>query len=125
MPTNTQSKPTYAQAAQASQASQATQNTLGPYGQALAEPKPTTTRPLKAKLVERRVILIQNTPLLAKGPIPGFVLSEIRNSFNKVFNNKGITELVVAIIARSRTGNIVITTTIAFNADYLLNKEDL
>ncbi len=86
------------------------------------------TKPLKlikTKSIERRVILIQNPLLLASGPIIGFIPSIIRNAFNSAFNSRGITEPVVATIARSCTGNIVVTTTTVFNTNVLLNKEEV
>jgi hypothetical protein len=77
-------------------------------------PKTKPLKPVKAKLIEYRVILIQNPLLLVRGLITGFIPSIIRNAFNSAFNSKGITKLVVATIARSCTGNIVVTTTIVF-----------
>ncbi len=88
-------------------------------------PETKPLKPVKAKLIKRRVILIQNPPLLARGPIIGFIPSIIRNAFNSAFNSRGITKPVVATIARSYTGNIVVTTTIVFNTDFLLNKEEV
>jgi hypothetical protein len=80
---------------------------------------------IKTKSIERRVILIQNPLLLASGPIIGFIPSIIRNAFNSAFNSRGITEPVVATITRSCIGNIVVTTTIVFNTNFLLNKEEV
>ncbi len=88
-------------------------------------PKTKLPKPVKAKLIERRVILIQNPPFLTRGPIISFIPSIIRNAFNSAFNSRGINEPIVATIARSCTGNIVVMTTIVFNANFLLNKEEV
>jgi hypothetical protein len=116
--------PTYAQIAQGSQAPpQAPQSTTG------QAPGPKTTakplKPTKAKPTERRVILVQATPLLVNRENPDFNPIRIRNAFNKAYNNKGVTGPVVATIARSRTGNIVVTATSTFTADYILETEDI
>jgi hypothetical protein len=115
--------PTYAQIAQGSQAPQ---GPLGPQLQASAEPKTTTKppKPTKAKPTERRVILVQATPLPTNRTNPDFNPIRIRNAFNKAYDSKGVTGPVVATIARSRTGNIVVTATPAFTADYILETED-
>jgi hypothetical protein len=115
--------PTYAQIAQGSQAPQ---GPPGPQLQASAEPKATTKppKPTKAKPTERRVILVQATPLPANRTNPDFNPIRIRNAFNKAYDSKGVTGPVVATIARSRTRNIVVTATPAFTADYILETED-
>jgi hypothetical protein len=121
-PINTQNTPTYAQIAQASQAPQA------PQGHPLLGPKTAENppkKPAKAKPTERRVILVQATPLLAKGPTLGFNPLEIRNTFNRAYAAKGVSEPVVATIARSNSGNIVVTTTTIFTADYLLETKEI
>jgi hypothetical protein len=121
-PINTRNTPTYAQIAQASQAPQA------PQGHPLLGPKTADNppkKPIKAKPTERRVILVQATPLPAKGPTLGFNPLEIRNTFNRAYASKGVSEPVVATIARSNSGNIVVTTTTIFTADYLLETKEI
>jgi hypothetical protein len=83
-----------------------------------------TQAPAQEPRKEDRIILIQETPL-PTGPIPGFSPFSIRNAFNSAFRAKGINEPVVATIARSFTGNIVVTTTPSFNADYLVEKQSI
>jgi hypothetical protein len=115
--------PTYAQIAQGPQAPpQAPQSTAeqAPGPKTVAKPP----KPTKAKPTERRVILVQATPLPVNRENPNFNPIRIRNAFNKAYNDKGVTGPVVATIARSRTGNIVVTATSAFTADYVLETED-
>jgi len=84
-------------------------------------------KPLKlvrAKPTERRVILIQTTPLLINRVNLDFNLICIRNAFNKAYNDKGVTGPVVATIARSCIRNIVVTATSVFTANYILETED-
>jgi hypothetical protein len=46
-----------------------------------------------------------------------------RNALNKAFADKGIKGPVVALVSRSRTENLVITTTPGFTADFLVQNE--
>jgi len=118
-------KPSYATAAAAAVTTEPSSSdpqnwtTIGPKGP-IKTPK---AHGLK-KPVENRVILTQENPL-PRGPIPGFSPLSIRNAFNKAFYNKGIKDPVVSTISRSWTGNIVVTTTPLFNADFLLDKQSI
>ncbi len=62
-------------------------------------PETKPPKPVKAKPIERRVILIQDTPVLVRGLITGFIPSIIRNAFNSAFNSRGINKPIVATIA--------------------------
>ena len=46
-----------------------------------------------------------------------------RNAFNKAFSEKGIKGPVVATVSKSLGQNLVVTTTSAFSADFLLEKQ--
>ena len=81
-------------------------------------------KPKEAKRIENRVILTQENPL-PKIPPPSFSPLAIRNTFNNAFKAKGVLNPVVATISRSITGNIVVTTTPTFDADFLLSKKSI
>jgi hypothetical protein len=49
----------------------------------------------------------------------------IRNTINKAFANSGIKSAVIRLVAKSRTDNIVLTTTEDFSADFLIDKIDI
>jgi hypothetical protein len=78
--------------------------------------KATTANPGK-KPKDRRLILIT-----APGTQTRFSPLALRNAFNKAFLDKGVKGPVVATIAKSLGQNIVVTTTDAFSAEYLLEK---
>jgi hypothetical protein len=113
-------KPSYANIAKTGQPAN-TQEwiQIGPKG-----PIKTQTPGLKKPRKEDRITLIQETPL-PEGPNPNFSPFAIRNAINTAFKSKGIKDPVVATIARSLTGNIVVTTTTSFNADFLLEKSSI
>jgi hypothetical protein len=48
-----------------------------------------------------------------------------RNAFNKAFSDKGIKGPVVATVSKSLGQNLIVTTTSAFSADFLLEKQDI
>ena len=48
-----------------------------------------------------------------------------RNALNKAFSDKGIREPVVAAVSKTLGQNLVVTTTSAFSADFLLEKLDI
>ena len=56
---------------------------------------------------------------------PNFSPLLLRNAFNKAFSDKGIKGPVVASIAKSTNQNLVVTTTDAFSAAFLLEKRAL
>jgi hypothetical protein len=74
----------------------------------------TTTR---KKPKDKRLILIT-----APGTQARFSPLALRNAFNKAFLDKGVKGPVVATVAKSLGQNIVVTTTDAFSAEYLLEK---
>jgi hypothetical protein len=74
----------------------------------------------KAKAKERRVILIQDRQRLADSNFSSF---RLRNLINKAFLDKGVTTPVVALVSKTFTKNIVVTTTDAFTSDYLIEKQ--
>ena len=116
----TSQKPSYANIAKTSQPTGSQEWTkIGPKGPI----KPQTPGPPKPRK-EDRITLIQETPL-PDGRNPNFSPLAIRNAFNSAFKSKGIKEPVVATISRSLTGNIVVTTTPNFNADFLLEKSSI
>jgi hypothetical protein len=51
--------------------------------------------------------------------------SSLYNAFNKAFLEKGVKGPVVNMVSRTRSQNIVVTTTPHFSADYLLEKKDI
>ena len=120
-PTSTSKPPTYASTAKTNQPTQP-----GPQEWTTVGPKnpPKGPKPAKPKRPDNKITLIQTTPL-PRGRIPGFSPISLRNAFNKAFNNKGIRDPIVATVSRLFIGNIVVTTTPKFNADYLLEKKSL
>jgi hypothetical protein len=48
-----------------------------------------------------------------------------RNALNKAFSDKGIREPVVAAVSKTLGQNLVVTTTSAFSANFLLEKQDI
>ena len=74
----------------------------------------------KAKAKEKRVILIQDRQRLADSNFSSF---RLRNSINKAFLDKGVTTPVVALVSKTFTNNIVVTTTNAFSSNYLIKKQ--
>ena len=83
--------------------------------QGATKPKPRESNSIKS----RRLVLICSTE---KKDLP-FSAVAIRNTLNKAFRDKGVLELVVAIVTRSLSQNLVITTTTSFTADFLLEKK--
>jgi hypothetical protein len=81
-------------------------------------PKP-ATKPKEAKNT-RRLIL---TRLITRND--AFSPLALRNAFNKAFSEKGIKNLVVASVTKSRNSNLVITTTSDFTAEFLLQKRSI
>ena len=61
----------------------------------------------------------------ATEPLGDFSPLSIRNEINKAFFTKGIKEPVIATISKSQGNNLVITTTKSFNANYLLEHEQV
>ena len=77
--------------------------------------KPRESNSLKA----RRLVLIS----LPSEKYSTFSALTVRNTFNKAFKDKGVLELVVALVTKSLNQNLVITTTISFTADFLIEKK--
>ena len=48
---------------------------------------------------------------------------QIRNLLNNIFKSKGIQELVISTVSLSFRGNIVVNTTLEFNAEFLFQNE--
>ncbi|KAF2727241.1 hypothetical protein EJ04DRAFT_506038 [Polyplosphaeria fusca] len=77
----------------------------------------------------------KKTPLPAKNPLHSrqlvltrenqttFNSLEVRNTLNKACANKGVPTPVIASVTCSTKNNIVLTTTLAFNAKYLLENK--
>jgi hypothetical protein len=97
---------------------------------------PTTTTPQEWNLVQKkaskapqaskgpqkmckRLILVQSST----GSIAQFSPLALQNAFNKAFLEKGVKGPVVNMVSRTRSQNIVVTTTPHFSADYLLEKK--
>ena len=74
----------------------------------------------KAKAKEKRVILLQSPNQLSETP---FSLYRLRNAINKAFYDKGVTDLVVAIVSKTLTYNIIVSTTDLFTSDFLIKKQ--
>jgi hypothetical protein len=69
----------------------------------------------------KRLILVQSS---IESP-PQFSPLALRNAFNKAFLEKGVKGLIVNIISYIRSLNIVVTTTLSFLANYLLEKREI
>jgi hypothetical protein len=81
--------------------------------------KKKTATPLpKESLANRKLVLVQEN-------LQPFNSLELRNAFNQAFATKGVLSPVVASVTSSKRQNIVITTTPAFTAKYLLEKKDI
>jgi hypothetical protein len=79
----------------------------------------------KNSLNNRQLVLIQESQVLALENHPAFDPLALCNAFNLAFANKGVTGPVVASVTSSKRENIVLTTTPAFTAKYLLEKVDI
>lgn len=90
----------------------------------LVGPKKPTKSPKSATKVtnSRRLILVQSPTGSSSNSFSPLAL---RNAFNKAFSDKGITGPVVTSVTRSLGGNLVVTTTSAFTADFLLEKRPI
>lgn len=74
----------------------------------------------KPKPPTKRLIL-----KLANGPTQNFSSLATRNAFNEAFATKGIRGPVVASITKSRSNNLVVTTTNAYTAEFLVEKQPI
>ena len=54
-----------------------------------------------------------------------FSVIVVRNAINKAFKDKGVLELVVALVSRSLNKNLVLTTITSFTGTYLLEKKPI
>ena len=72
----------------------------------------------KNSLSSRQLVLIHKST----SPINSLTL---RNNINNAFANKGVTAPVIVSATRSKQENIVLTTTPAFNAQYLLENKEI
>jgi hypothetical protein len=99
----------------------------------------TTSTPQEWKLVQKRTtksseeaskpqpkackrLILYQAPKDSTSPILPLTL---RNAFNKAFADKGVQGPVVNTISRTRSNNIVVTTTSSFSAAYLLEKKPI
>jgi hypothetical protein len=87
--------------------------------------KKTAAPPIKNSLQNRQLVLIQESPVLSLQNRPAFDPLALRNAFNLAFANKGVNGPVMASVTSSKRENIVLTTTPAFTAKYLLEKIDI
>ena len=87
--------------------------------------KKTNVPPIKNSLNNRQLVLIQESPVLSQQNRPAFDPLALRNAFNLAFANKGVNGPVIASVTSSKRKNIVLTTTPAFTAKYLLEKVDI
>ena len=118
-PNNTTSQPPTATTFAAT-AGNSIQKTAQPQDWTVIQKKTAKTpKPRKAAL--NRLILVKS----ATGSQTHFNPLAIRNAFNKAFADKGIEGPVVASVSRSLSQNIVVTTTSAFSADFLLEKQSI
>lgn len=78
-------------------------------------PSPKPNKPAST----RRLILV----LSPIGSSTSFSPLAVRNAFNKAFSDKGVIGPVVASVAKTLGQNIVVTTTSAFSANFLLEKQ--
>jgi hypothetical protein len=81
--------------------------------------------PPKNALNIRQLVLIQESQVLSPENRAAFDPLALRNAFNLAFANKGVNGPVVASVTSSKRENIVLTTTPAFTAKYLLEKVDI
>lgn len=79
---------------------------------------PAVLSPQKA-LTLRKLVLIK--PQIQQGDTS----LTIRNNINNAFARQGVSTPVVASVGKSEAGNLVLTTTLEFNAQYLLDKTDI
>ena len=104
-------RPSYAATAAKNNPSSSNWQTVG---------KKTPTKPKQPKtgLNERQLVLTraESTP---------FDPLKMRNAFNKAFSNRGLEGPVITSVTASRNGNMVLTTTTAFDAKFLLEKIDI
>jgi hypothetical protein len=69
---------------------------------------------------KRRLVLIRSMDTLEN-----FSPFAVRNAFNAAFSNKGVKGPVVATVTKSLGQNIVVTTTSAFSAEFLLENRSI
>jgi hypothetical protein len=74
------------------------------------------------KLASNRVILIRDPKT---GPIQQFSPFSVRNALNKAFSDKGVKGPVIASVTKSTGGNLVLTSTKDFSADFIIEKETI
>jgi hypothetical protein len=84
--------------------------------------KKTAAPPPKSSLSNRQLVLIQESQIFSQGNGASFDPLALRNTFNLAFANKGVNGPVIASVTSSKRENIVLTTTPAFTAKYLLEK---
>jgi hypothetical protein len=122
-PTNTNtttsignSPPTFANIASQGSTSTASPQERTTVGRKNKAPPPKPMKPTaQNRLILVRTITNTNTD---------FSPLATRNALNKAFSDKGIREPVVAAVSKTFGQNLVVTTTSAFSADFLLDKLD-
>ena len=82
---------------------------------------PKATKP-KRRQVDNRLVLVKSE-LFPTSSTEAFSPIQLRNAFNKAFEDKGIVGPVVATVSRSILRNIVVTTTPSYSASFLLEKK--
>jgi hypothetical protein len=87
--------------------------------------KKSAAPPPKNSLNYCQLVPIQESHVLSPANCPAFDPIALRNAFNLSFAKKGATGPVVASVTSSKHKNIVLTTTPAFTAKYLLEKVDI
>jgi hypothetical protein len=113
--------PSYAAtAAAAANGSNATPQNATPQEWTLVGSKPKPKTPAKPQ-ASNRLILVKSPT----GTDTNFSSLATRNAFNNAFSEKGIKGPVVASVTKSRGQNLVVTTTGAFSAKFLLEKQPI
>ena len=79
----------------------------------------TTAKGPSKSALSRRCTLLQARNVQAKDFSP----LAIRNLINNAFKAKGIVNPVISTVSLSQKGNIIVTTTPEFNAEFLIKKE--
>jgi hypothetical protein len=103
-------------------ATQGTARSASPLEWTLVEKKNKAQAPKPAKPAsQNRLILIKSVTSTNSDFSP----LATRNALNKAFSDKGIKEPVIATVSKTLGQNLVVTTTSAFTADFLLEKQDI
>jgi hypothetical protein len=83
-------------------------------------PKPSPREQARARAQNHRLVLVREASQQAS-----FSAIQVRNAINEAFEAKGVKGPVVTTVATSIHGNIVVSTTPSFSADFLIEKRGI